>query len=185
MKGVFLHVFGDILGNISVIITALFVWLTDFSWKHYVDPAISIIISIIIFVNALPLVKSSSLILLQVAPKNIRVMEIKEDISNVIGILSVHELHIWQLSDTKLIASAHILTDTSFNNAEKYMNIIASVRHCLHAYGIHSSTIQLEFHGVYPHRAFFTEENNEKSSCLLRCVGGEECLDSRCCISSN
>ncbi|EMR11355.1 hypothetical protein PNEG_00383 [Pneumocystis murina B123] len=82
MKGVFLHVFGDILGNISVVITALFIWLTDFSWKYYVDPAISIFISIIIFINALPLVKSSSLILLQVAPKNIRVMEIKEDISN-------------------------------------------------------------------------------------------------------
>ncbi|KTW30762.1 hypothetical protein T552_00474 [Pneumocystis carinii B80] len=82
MKGVFLHVFGDVLGNISVVITALFIWLTDFSWKHYVDPAISIFISIVIFINALPLVKSSSLILLQVAPKNIQVMEIKEDISN-------------------------------------------------------------------------------------------------------
>ncbi|KAG5439217.1 hypothetical protein PCANB_001516 [Pneumocystis canis] len=187
MKSVFLHVFGDALGNLGVIATALFIWLSDFSWKYFADPFVSMIVSMIIFINTVPLVKSSSLILLQVAPKNIPIDEIKEDISNISGIVSVHEFHIWQLSDTKLIASVHILINFSSDNAEKYMNLVASVRHCLHAYGIHSSTIQLEFQGVYPHKAFFTEDNNgrKSSSCLLECVGGEECFDNRCCISFN
>ncbi|KAG4306061.1 hypothetical protein PORY_000049 [Pneumocystis oryctolagi] len=184
MKGIVLHVFGDALGNIGVIITALFIWLTNFSWRYYADPFVSILVSIIISVNALPLVKSSSLILLQVAPKGIHIEDIKEDISSISDVISIHELHIWQLSDTKLIASAHILVNFSPDNAEKYMNLVASVRHCLHAYGIHSSTIQLEFQGVYPHKAFFTENNNDRklSCCLLECVGGEECVDNRCCI---
>ncbi|CCJ29480.1 unnamed protein product [Pneumocystis jirovecii] len=186
MKGVFLHVLGDALGNFGVIISALFIWLSNYSWKYYADPFISMVISIIISINTLPLIKSSSLILLQVAPKDIHVEDIKEDISSISGVISIHELHIWQLSDTKLIASAHILIGFSPDNAEKYMNLIASIRQCLHAYGIHSSTIQIEFQGVYPHKAFFTENNNRRSSCcLLECVGGEECFDNRCCISPN
>ncbi|KAG5519161.1 hypothetical protein PMAC_002249 [Pneumocystis sp. 'macacae'] len=145
MKGVFLHVLGDALGNFGVIISALFIWLSNYSWKYYADPFISMVISIIISINTLPLIKSSSLILLQVAPKDIHIEDIKEDISSISGVISIHELHIWQLSDTKLIASAHILISFSPDNAEKYMNLIASVRQCLHAYGIHSSTIQIEF----------------------------------------
>lgn len=40
MRGVFLHVLGDALGSVGVIFSALFIWLTDFSWKQYMDPVI-------------------------------------------------------------------------------------------------------------------------------------------------
>lgn len=40
MRGVFLHVLGDALGSVGVIFSALFIWLTDFSWKQYMDPII-------------------------------------------------------------------------------------------------------------------------------------------------
>jgi len=79
MRGVFLHVLGDALGNIGVIATALFIWLTDFSWRYYSDPVISLVITAIIFSSALPLVKSASLILLQGVPRGISLDEVKED----------------------------------------------------------------------------------------------------------
>lgn len=40
MQGIFLHVLGDALGSVGVIFTALFIWLTDFSWRFYMDPII-------------------------------------------------------------------------------------------------------------------------------------------------
>ncbi|CAG8720530.1 7641_t:CDS:2, partial [Dentiscutata erythropus] len=40
MKGVFLHVLGDALGNIGVIASALFIRYTNFEWRHYADPAV-------------------------------------------------------------------------------------------------------------------------------------------------
>jgi len=83
MRGVFLHVLGDALGNIGVIATALFIWLTDFSWRYYSDPVISLVITCIIFSSALPLVKSASLILLQGVPRGISLEEVKEDILQV------------------------------------------------------------------------------------------------------
>jgi len=88
MKGVFLHVLGDALGNIGVIATALFIWGTDFSWRYYSDPVISLVITAIIFSSALPLVKSASLILLQGVPRGISLEEVKEDILQVRFILN-------------------------------------------------------------------------------------------------
>lgn len=55
MHGVFLHVLGDALGNIGVIATALFIWKSDYSWRFYTDPAVSLFISLIIFSSAIPL----------------------------------------------------------------------------------------------------------------------------------
>jgi hypothetical protein len=56
-------------------------------------------------------------------------------------VLSVHELHIWQLSDTKMIASVHVL----LSSASNYMNVAQRVRKLMHKHGIHSITIQPEF----------------------------------------
>src|SRR5437764_12452871 len=57
------------------------------------------------------------------------------------GILSVHELHIWQLSDTKRICSVHILLAQSAS----YMDIAVNIRKILHSHGVHSITIQPEY----------------------------------------
>ena len=84
MRGVFLHVLGDALGNIGVIATALFIWLTDFTWRFYADPVISLVITAIIFSSALPLVKSASFILLQGVPTGVSLDDVKEDILEVL-----------------------------------------------------------------------------------------------------
>lgn len=84
MQGVFLHILGDALGNIGVIATALFIWLTDFSWRFYADPVISLIITGIILSSALPLVKTASFILLQGVPRGISLLDVKNDILQVL-----------------------------------------------------------------------------------------------------
>lgn len=142
MRAVFLHVLGDALGNIGVIATGLFVHFTSFSWRFYSDPVISLVITAIILTSAIPLCKSASLILLQVAPPGIHVDDIKEDIESLNGVDSVHELHVWQLSDTKLVASVHVRLK---DDQAKYMQIATDIKKCLHAFGIHSCTIQPEF----------------------------------------
>ncbi|KAI9872337.1 MAG: hypothetical protein M1830_000481 [Pleopsidium flavum] len=147
MRGVFLHVMGDALGNIGVIGSALIIWLTSYSWRFYSDPAISLVITVIILGSAIPLCKAASRILLQAVPAGISIDEIKEDIEELPGILSCHHLHVWQLSDTKLVASLHVQIEFDFKGegSARYMQLAKAVRTCLHEYGIHSSTIQPEF----------------------------------------
>lgn len=147
MRGVFLHVLGDALGNVGVIATALFIWLTDYSWRFYMDPAISLIITAIILASAIPLCKAASRILLQAVPAGISVDDIKADIEDLPGIVSCHHVHVWQLSDTKLVGSLHVQVEFDFKGegSARYMELALAIRRCLHAYGIHSSTIQPEF----------------------------------------
>lgn len=55
---------------------------------------------------------------------------------------SIHELHAWSLNQNKAIASAHVvMTDSSLSN---FMNQAQRIGECLHAYGIHSVTLQPE-----------------------------------------
>lgn len=145
MRGVFLHVLGDALGNVGVITAGLFIMLTSYSWRYYTDPLISFVITIVIFHSALPLVKSASFILLQGVPAGVPLEKVREAMQHVEGILSVHELHIWQLSERKIVASVHVLVDCSTGQEARYMEIAAKLRSVLHTWGIHSSTIQPEF----------------------------------------
>ena len=147
MRGVFLHVMGDALGNIGVIISALIIWLTTWSGRYYADPAISLIITVVILTSAIPLCKAASKILLQAVPVGIDVDDIKYDIEEIPGIISCHHLHVWQLSNVKYIASLHVQLEVDFKGegAAGYMKIASSIRHCLNGYGIKSSTIQPEF----------------------------------------
>ncbi|CAG8018006.1 unnamed protein product [Penicillium nalgiovense] len=147
MRGVFLHVMGDALGNIGVIVSALVIWLTDYEWRFYVDPGISLVITFIILASAIPLCKAASRILLQAVPPGMSIDHIKEDIERLPGVIGSHHLHVWQLSDTKIVASIHLQVDTEIKGegSERYMRLARQVRRCLHAYGIHSSTIQPEF----------------------------------------
>lgn len=147
MRGIFLHVMGDALGNIGVIAAALFIWLTDYKWRYYTDPAISLLITCIILSSAIPLCKAASRIMLQATPPGINTDHIKEDIETLPGIVSCHHLHVWQLSDTKLVSSLHVQVDFDFKGegSARYMALVQAIRKCLHEYGIHSSTIQPEF----------------------------------------
>ena len=147
MRGVFLHVMGDALGNIGVIASALIIWLTTWKGRFYSDPAISLVITIIILTSAIPLCKAASRILLQAVPVGLSIDEIRADIESLDRVIEAHHVHVWQLSDTKLVASLHVKVDCDVegSGSASYMHLAREIRRCLHGFGIHSSTIQPEF----------------------------------------
>ncbi|CAN6645909.1 vacuolar zinc transporter Cot1p [Trichomonascus vanleenenianus] len=142
MEGVFLHVLGDALGNIGVMATALFIWKTDYSWKYYMDPVISLVITCIIFSSAMPLCRNASSILLQGVPQSIDADEVKEDIASLPGVEDIHDLHIWILKEDLFIATLHVSVSIS---EQEFMNLSTKINACLYGHGIHSTTIQPEF----------------------------------------
>ncbi|KAG1137040.1 hypothetical protein G6F37_008376 [Rhizopus arrhizus] len=186
MRGIFLHVLGDALGNMGVIASALFIWLTPFSWRFYFDPLVSVLITIIIFFSALPLVKQTASILLQGVPRTVPLSDVYQSLLKVEGVKSVHELHVWQLSDIKLIASLHVLLESR----EGYMKSAADIRKSLHGFGIHSATIQPEFiedddKSQKNESCLYLnhppdEGSTSSSTCLLRCIEAS-CLEDNCC----
>ncbi|KAG8748455.1 hypothetical protein FRC10_003588 [Ceratobasidium sp. 414] len=108
MRALVLHVVGDALGNVGVIATGLIIWLSDWPGKYYCDPIISLVITAIIFSSALPLVKSTASILLQAVPPTLSLPHLRRTLNKVPGVLAIHELHVWQLSEVKSVASVHL-----------------------------------------------------------------------------
>lgn len=62
-------------------------------------------------------------------------------LSQIDGVLAVHEFHVWQLAGDRIIASAHIRC----RNIHDYMQIAEQIKSFFHDMGIHSTTIQPEF----------------------------------------
>ncbi|KAI1813403.1 cation efflux protein [Poronia punctata] len=200
MNAMVLHVLGDALGNVGVIATALVIWLTDWPGRFYADPAVSLFITLIILRSAIPLTKATSKVLLQATPDHIEIQDIKDDIQNLDGVISCHHVHIWQLSDTKVVASLHIQVAFPIidEGGEKYMKLAKQARKCLHAYGIHSATIQPEFcldqncnhqdeatvatldGSASPRQSASNPEPGD--GCLLECV--DDCVNPGCCGDS-
>lgn len=200
MRGVFLHVLGDALGNIGVIGSALIIWLTTFPGRYYFDPGISLVITIIILYSAIPLCKAASRILLQAVPVGLSIDEITSDIESLPRVISAHHLHVWQLSDTKLVASLHVKVDCEVHGSgsASYMHLAREIRGCLHGYGIHSSTIQPEFTTPPPDAGTSDNQldpsqnamsskaasvNSEGPTCLLEC--GDKCANNKMCCPSD
>lgn len=73
MRGAFLHVLSDALGSVIVVISALVIMLTDWEYRFYMDPALSIILVVLILHSVWPLLRESALILLQTVPTHIQV----------------------------------------------------------------------------------------------------------------
>eukprot|EP01027_Heterolobosea_sp_BB2_P007397 GEZU01011019.1.p1 GENE.GEZU01011019.1~~GEZU01011019.1.p1 ORF type:complete len:321 (+),score=58.88 GEZU01011019.1:431-1393(+) len=174
IAGVFLHVLGDFLGSLGVVITATTLLLfgtphgiyAQWAWTRYIDPTISLVLALIILGSTIPLVKSCSHIVLQRVPEAVQMGELQRDIESVEGVINVHEFHVWQLINNKHIASVHI----TCRNTSDFMALAAKVKKIFHKHGIHSSTIQPEFVGSNWKRG---------SACELEC--DPECHEDWCC----
>ena len=104
INGVYLHILGDALGSVIVMISALIIMLAHGTWTLYVDPAMSIVMVMIILKTSIPLLKETSMILMQTVPTHLNAEDIKARLLQTIpGILGVHEFHVWQLSGEKII----------------------------------------------------------------------------------
>ncbi|XP_057297264.1 proton-coupled zinc antiporter SLC30A1-like [Hydractinia symbiolongicarpus] len=174
IRGVYLHVLGDALGSVIVMISALIILFEDGRWVLYVDPAMSILLVLIILKTSVPLLKESAMILMQTVPTHIKIQEIQERlVERIPGVLGVHEFHIWQLAGNRIIASAHVRCNTLAD----YMAIANQLKEFFHNEGIHSTTIQPEFSACSESLAGSTEKLID--ACVLEC--DENCAERTCC----
>lgn len=185
MHGVFLHVMADALGSIAVIISALIIKFVPHDpdekkhWTVYIDPTLSVVIVIIISISTVPLFRDTTSILLQTIPKHLGVDDVKVELMKKIPeIDNVHELHIWRLTDEKVIASAHLHR----KSLDNYMIVAEKVKHFFHSIGIHSLTIQYEHIEDEQQTPSFLPVDTIKfdDGCLLRCRT-DACQKQRCC----
>ncbi|KAK0148498.1 putative zinc transporter protein [Merluccius polli] len=115
----------------------------------HLDFTFAMLATIVLLIKAVPQVYRYGLLLLQAPPTNVSVSELKVKISSVPGVQSLHDFHIWQLSDTCTVASVHIHCQDGFQK-HRCGDLISAVTKVIHSVGISCCTIQPEFPLVPP-----------------------------------
>ena len=106
-KAVNLHMLEDVLGWIIVLIGAIIMRFTNFP---IIDPILSIIVAIFIFINSIKNIKVIIDLFLIKTPKNINLDEIKEHILKIEGVTDVHHIHIWTIDGQTNFSTMHIVS---------------------------------------------------------------------------
>jgi cobalt-zinc-cadmium efflux system protein len=140
VRGAFLHVVGDALASLGVIVGAGVMFWTG--WL-VIDPLISIGISLVIVFGAFRLVRDAVDVLLEAVPAHVDLDAVRQLMARVRGVTAVHDLHVWTISSGIYALSAHlvVLDPMVCNNDE----ILSAVKHELFdRFGIDHTTIQIE-----------------------------------------
>jgi len=143
LLGVLIHLLGDAVNNIGVIVAAVIFLKLDSPKRFYADPAVSLAISLIIFCSAIPMTLKSGRILLEASPIHLDLAKVKEDLLSIPDVLSVHDLHVWHLSQSVILGSLHVCVPigTSLKQWEKTEKYL---QHCFEEYEINHVTISPE-----------------------------------------
>mmetsp|Transcript_11640 Transcript_11640/g.21069 ORF Transcript_11640/g.21069 Transcript_11640/m.21069 type:complete len:367 (+) Transcript_11640:124-1224(+) len=96
MQAAYLHVLGDILQNVGVILAALVIWWKP-SWT-LADPLCTLLFTIIVMITTWPLVKDTVNVLMEGIPKGVHLQDIINSLGKVQGVLDVQDLHVWSLT---------------------------------------------------------------------------------------
>ena len=140
IRSAFLHLVGDALTSLGVVISGLVVYL--WGW-NYADAIISILVSLWIGRQAFAIVRSTVNVLMEGTPEGIDYNEVQAAIQGVHGVKGVHDLHIWALSSSDRALSAHVQVDDAALS-ETAEILAAAKRLLVQEFGIGHATIELE-----------------------------------------
>lgn len=142
--GARLHVIGDLLGSVGAVCAALVVRYFDWLWA---DPAISVLVSLLILNSAWRLLRRCAHILLEGVPDGVEAAAIVSGVeADVAGVRDVHHVHVWQLAGGVRVATLHARLN---EGTEPDQAILAVGRSLRQRFGIEHVTVQLD--GVQCH----------------------------------
>lgn len=142
IRAAYLHLVGDALTSLAVIAGAVCIWFFKVYW---IDPLVTVLISVYIFIHTFKILKESVGILMQFAPPEIDQQEILQVLMEIPEISSVHHIHLWQLADHQINFEAHLVLTENITISET--NAIAKKAKQLlnRRFGISHTTFQYEF----------------------------------------
>lgn len=138
-RAAFLHVIGDTLASVGVIIAGVLIYFTGQLW---IDPLVSVLISLLVLISAGRLLKETVHMLSEGMPEGMTASSIAEIIQSIQGVLEVHDLHIWAISPDFIALSAHVvLEDQPLSQSGL---ILSRLKTALAKSGIDHITVQFE-----------------------------------------
>ncbi len=138
VRGAFLHVAGDALGSIGVIVAAAVILAMG---TAVVDPIISMVIAGLIMIGAVRLVWETVDVLLETTPRHLDLAALTQALQGLPGVNSVHDVHVWTVTSGFVAMSAHV----SVAGGPEHDEVLIRGQELLkERFGIDHATLQLE-----------------------------------------
>jgi cobalt-zinc-cadmium efflux system protein len=144
IRGAWLHLLTDALGNVGVIAGGILVWALGWYWA---DPAVSVLIGVLVIWSSWGLLRDSVGVLLEGTPAHIDVEAVRASLLDVPDVEAVHDLHVWTITSGLEALSCHVVVGG--RDERRYSGeILADIHHLLHQrFGLHHLTVQIEPRG--------------------------------------
>src|SRR3989442_6518324 len=139
VRGAFFHVLTDAIGSVGAILASVAIIVSGYQTA---DPAISVIVAVLILWSSWILIRDAIDILLEGTPAHINIVSLREQLGSVAGVGSVHDLHVWTLTSGVLAMSCHVVAKAGdFSRMDLLTRVNSVAREDFH---IDHTTIQIE-----------------------------------------
>ncbi len=123
VKGAYLHLAVDALVSLGVVVAGILIMYTGLKW---IDPAISLVIMLVVIVSTWQLLTESLRLTLDAVPQNIDTEKVTALVEKTQGVKSIHHVHIWAMSTTRNAMTAHLLLEKNMDEKQ-----VAEIKHRL------------------------------------------------------
>jgi cobalt-zinc-cadmium efflux system protein len=140
IRSAYLHLMADAAVSMGIVIGGILMFYLKWFW---LDPALSIVIALIILVSTWHLLKESLRLSLDAVPQDISIADIKAIAMQVAGVKDFHHIHIWAMSTAENALTAHLVlaSDITIDEEKK---IKSELKHQLQHQNIHHITVETE-----------------------------------------
>jgi cobalt-zinc-cadmium efflux system protein len=141
VRGAMVHMIGDAASSAGIIVAALLIYLTGSAvW----DPAVSVLIGLLILWTSYGILRESVNLLLEGTPAGISPEAVIASLGSIDGILGVHHLHIWAIGPSSSALSCHLMVgDVPLRSTTRILDEVNEM--LAHEHRIVHTTIQFEF----------------------------------------
>lgn len=129
MRAVYLHILGDLLGSIGVLLSGAILWMTG--W-NLIDPIITLLFTAAIICSTWKMIVESIRILMESTPEGVDPLAVERDLEAIEGVTEVHDLHIWTVASQNIALSVHLVTgkpQLSLKEAHQMLEKRHGIRH--------------------------------------------------------
>ena len=145
VRAAFLHMAGDAVISVGVIVAGLLVAFTHLPW---IDPLASIAIVLVILWGTWDLLREATDMAMDAAPRSVDVVALRAYLAGQPGVTEVHDLHVWSMGASASAMTAHLVMPQVAHDDAFLQGLCGGVQR---KFGIEHATFQIERHGFDCH----------------------------------
>lgn len=127
IRAAYLHLLSDAVSSFGVILGGIFIYFYNIYW---LDPVITVFISIYIIKESWEIVKEAVTVLMMGAPENISINEIETELMTIEDIKNIHHVHFWKVNEKDIHFEAHVkVEDMMVSNTEDLLEKVENILH--------------------------------------------------------